>query len=696
MSDFESATDGIASPATGGGSRRVKFSLSDSDISYDNPFLDMTSTYLPTSIKKMFRIIATYLFGDSLISTIIIKLSEYPITKLIYEGWDTSIKTTHPPEKIWKDILEKHIDVRKQLIISGANYYGYGNSYISVHFPFQRKIKCLKCDSEIPVGNMRKIKYVKNRYNGKCIRCGYEGDFTFFDRLVKDFKKIRIIHWDIANIDVKFNNITGESFYYYTIPSNIKSAVAKGDLDIINTTPKDVLEAIKQSKRLKLNQNNLFHLKREHVSYLYPSERGYGIPAVLPVIKSIFHNQILKKGNEMIAFEYIVPLRVLFPMQQGEISPHVNMDMRLWKQKVDDAIKEWRKDKNKIMTVPQPVGVVKLGGEARALMVTQEIKLTEDDIIVGMGMIPEIIRGGASWSGSNVSLRVIENSFLNHRSDMKRVLDFVINQISTKYDIPEIEVRFSDFKMADDLQKKQLLMSAGSGPPGENYISKETVIRELGFDPEEEYQNKQNEIKRLLDIRIQDAKGNAKAQGEASIINAIFGAEANIEHQNRMEIGERKSYEKRMRADEERMHQNAEQVHHEVDDIAHQTGVDENSVSIPDLIMRLTERFAVLSRVNVDEFKVRMLNMKMSAPALYEEIYNNLREMNLIEADLKPDLQLAQDKTPGEIPQYVQGDANAQDPPTPVKQPTSVGIAGSRVGKGLPEAGPPRSQNSPI
>ena len=56
---------------------------------------------------------------------------------------------------------------------------------------------------------------------------------------------------------------------------------------------------------------------------------------VMPIMKDIFHNKILKKGNEMIAFDHIVPLRIMFPTGTGDVSPHLTTNLSNWKNKID-------------------------------------------------------------------------------------------------------------------------------------------------------------------------------------------------------------------------------------------------------------------------------------------------------------------------------------------------------------------------
>lgn len=299
---------------------------------------------------------------------------------------------------------------------------------------------------------------------------------------------------------------------------------------------------------------------------------------------------------------------------------------------------------NYIALVPMPLGTQSFGGDGKILMVTPEIKATEDDIVAGMGVIPELIRGGASWSGSNVSLRIIENTFLNHRTDMQSITDFIIDKVANNFDKRKISVKMSDFKMADDLQKKQMIVSAATGSPAETMISSDTAIKELGFDPNTEYENNQARLKKMIELKTKEAEGMAEAQGAGSVINAMFAADAQMENQKRVEMHQKNISTERQKESEHFKEQNAKATE---DDIKNQNLPKE--IDIPTLIYTLTSRFARLAQNDPTEFKIRMLGMKQSMPSMYNEVFRNLQEMNLIAADLLPDLQVAQKETPGKF-----------------------------------------------
>jgi len=686
----------ITSPESGqgigGAGNNVQVSFSRGSIRYDSPFLDMTSTFIPRTIKGILKFIAAYVVSDGLLSQCITKMSEYPITSLIYgddEG-ETKIKDDKTVEK-WKNILENSMNILKSLKQCGMDYHAYGNSLISINYPFKRMLKCPLCKKQYTTDGLQ-VKFENFKFKAKCPdkKCGYVGEMEARDVNTKEISKLGLVHWDLLYLDIKYNSITGDHFYYYTIPPDLQFAIRRGDMDIINSTRLEIISAVEKRKQLKLMADNVFHLKRSGPQYIVPAERGWGIPSVMAVLKDIFHTKVLKKGNEMIAFDHIVPLRILFPQPVGDVSPHATISLSDWRAKVEQEIRRWRSDPNYISIVPIPLGMQNFSGDARLLMISPEIRDTENTIITGMGVIPEIIRGGASWSGSNVSLRVVENSFLNHRNDMHLLLEFVVKNIAKFMDIPKISLRMSDFKMADDLEKKKIMIQASEQLNSDSLVSKTTVQKELGLDPEKEFKSIEDDLDKRIELKIKEAEGSAEAQGAATIIQALYGADAQVEQARRLEVSQNEAQIKRDQDRQINSEQNATGVQQEVGNMAVNKGHDPQTISVPNLILLLTQRFSRLAKVDPEEFKIRMLAMKNSTPSLYEEVYRNLKEMNLIEADIAPTL-TPQNIATGQIPTYTQGASTADDPPSAAGANSDPGIVNR-----LPEVKPPRSLSASI
>ncbi len=662
-----------------------------SNMSYESPFLDMTSFYMPKTIKELFSFINVALYSDPLVSQCIMKLAEYPITKLQYIDDKGSVNTERV-EKRWKVILEDNMKITDAMKTCGMDYYGYGTSLVSINYPFKRMLTCKSCKHTQSVDAAKTI-FKNYKFVSTCSKCGDKGDKIPRDIPTKEIKKLGFVFWDLMNIFIKYNNISGEHFFYYTVPNNISKAISQGDMDIVSGTRLEIIEAIAKKKKLKLSPSNLFHYKRPGPQYMYPEQRGWGVPVTMSVLKDIFYKRLLRKGNEAIAFEHIVPLRVIFPQGTGDVSPHAMMNLSTWKEKIEHEIVSWKRDPNRVAIVPVPIGQLSFGGDGKILMVSQEIKLVDEDIMTGIGIIPEIIKGGASWSGSNVSLRVVENTFLNHRKSMKSFIDWAKTNVARYLDIEPIEINMDDFKMADDLQRKQMLLQAVAN----NQISLETALRELDLDPDVEYRQILDEVKKQTEVNTRKAEGQAEADGAAMVTGAMFQADAQFEAQQRSEMHNREQQSKNEEVRSKDMEERAAGAQEEMQTLSNGQGIaDPNNpagpqMSVTNLIAVLTRRFANLAQVDKEEFKMRMLNMKNSSPNLYGEVYDNLIEANVIAAEVDP-------ASTG--PSNASGEEGAPSAPSGGKEDSAGGggggEAGAPTGNPLPEAKPPQGPNASV
>jgi hypothetical protein len=133
---------------------------------------------------------------------------------------------------------------------------------------------------------------------------------------------------------------------------------------------------------------------------------------------------------------------------------------------------------NYIPILPLPIGNQSIGGDGRALMLTQELRVWSEQIVAGMGVPNELIFGGLSYSGSNVSLRMLENTFLGYLQDHKALLNWVVKKTAAYLDWETVGTRFKPFKLADDLQRKAFLFQLNQA----NKISDDSLLADSDFD----------------------------------------------------------------------------------------------------------------------------------------------------------------------------------------------------------------------
>jgi len=479
-------------------------------IRYPSPFFDIAHTYLPTSYKTMLRWCRYYFLTNPLINATCYKMAEYPVTDMIVDEGSEELR------KKWDYLFKRVLNYKQFEIEAGLDYNVYGNSFISVYFPFIKHLKCKSC------GHYEKVqrqKYIFREYQfiGNCSRCGHYGEFIVQDLYIRSVRDIRLIRWNPENITVQHNEATGESRYYYTIPPSMANDVRMSKRHIIENIPQVFIEALRKNKAVLFNKNNIYHLQRPTIAQ---KDKGWGLPMVLPVLKDTFYLQILRKAQEAIAIEHIVPLRILFPQSaSGTSDVYTTINMTQWRDKIEQEIIRWRLDNNYIPILPLPVGQESLGGDGRALMLAQEYRQWSEHIVAGMGVPIEFVFGGMQYSGSNVSMRILENHFEDQRSQRKTmVLDFVIPQIASFMGWAPVNVRYKPFKLADDLQRAAFNLQLNQA----GKISDNSLLEDTNWDSRKEQDRIEEERKYILEGQRRQALAQARIQGESQMVMAKY------------------------------------------------------------------------------------------------------------------------------------------------------------------------------
>ena len=457
---------------------------------YGDPMRLWAHSFSSRNLKQLFRWTEYLYYNSAQIFAGTRKFAEYPITELEYMS--DSDKLT----SLYRRLLEDIVGIKRNLIKASIDLQVYGNSFTSIHLPFKRYLKCAKCQFK-QVAEIIDYTYNPNtsEFKHTCGDCGTKATSIVVDTLQISPEKINIVRWDPKLIQISYNSVTGESEYYLQVPSELKSKVQGGDKHLITTLPKPILETIAAGELFKFNNDEIFHMRADAPAGV---QSGWGYPPLVACMPLFYHASVLRKANESIALERIVPMRVMHPQAiSGNADPILSLSMGKFMSEVEDNISKWRRDPNHIMMSPVAVGVSQVGGEGRALMVNAEIQQAEDNIIAAMGFPKEFVYGGLSYTGSSVTLRMLENQLESSVFQLTQLLRWLTNKMGKFLGWEKCQVGLGDFKMIDDVSQKQLVMQLFQM----GMVSKTTVAEAHGIDIAEEREKIKQE--NLTDARFQ-------------------------------------------------------------------------------------------------------------------------------------------------------------------------------------------------
>lgn len=284
-------------------------------VKYPNPFFDLSNNYIPKNIKTLFKYCKTFFYTSGFLRNVITKLTEYPITDLLF-----STTVSKDTREKYLFAFNRKLKLKSFLIEIGLDYFTYGNCFISTYLRPKRFLTCPNCKLSLPYDDFQTLGLKNFRLVGSCPSCKQGGlEFTIDDQYVKSIDNFKLIRWSPENIDIDYNPLTGTSIYYYAIPAKIKTALLKGDKVLLKEIPAVFLESLRTHKSIRLDENNLFHFKRPTLA---EDDMGWGKPLILPALKEIYYLQTLKRGNEAISHEHVVPKKSIFPANTTTLDPY--------------------------------------------------------------------------------------------------------------------------------------------------------------------------------------------------------------------------------------------------------------------------------------------------------------------------------------------------------------------------------------
>jgi hypothetical protein len=340
------------------------------------------------------------------------------------------------------------------------------------------------------------------------------------DHYIKDATGVKLMRLNPEDIDIEVNEITGDRTYFFQIPASTRNDVLMGKKHIVETTPNIFIQAMRETKSIILNQENLFHM---HRPTLANQDRGWGIPLILPVLKHAFQLQIMKKTQEQILLEHCAPLRILFPQSgAGSADPYTTINLQDWKAHVAMELARWRHDQNYIPVLPLPVGNQTIGGDGKALLMTADIRDGYEMLLAGIGLAREFVFGGLGYSASNTSARMQEQSFLGYISYHRTMLNWIIRTVGTAMSWPVVRARFKPFKMADDIQRQALNIQLNQN----GKLSDTTLLAGLDYDQASENAIMVKETAARVAATKKQQIAQAELQGAQQLVMAKYQVKA--------------------------------------------------------------------------------------------------------------------------------------------------------------------------
>ena len=458
-----------------------------------SPFFTQANQFIPRSFHDIIKW-SRYFTTQAPTSTVVIRnLSSYPITEFIVES--NNEQTIETYKRIFKTIR-----LKERMSDTGFDYYTLGNVYTSIYFPIDRHLHCPNCKSSFEVKSAMRTNaavFKKWVFQGECPACNHQVTYKVVDTKSRDITRINLIKWKPEHVSLNHNPVTGESEFYYTIPGDVKRKIMMGDPLFLATVPWSMVEAVRYNKDYLFDSSNIYHMKSISMGNMID---GLGIPPLISHYGLVFYQQMLRKANEAVAAEHMVPLRVLFPQQNSANGdPIAQMSLRGFAQHMKKTMRHMKNDPNHILIAPTPIGYQQLGGQGRSLLVNQELQYAEEQQLMSMGVSRELLSGTTNWTSSTVGLRLLENTMNNYVGQLKELINWIMEKIAQYLSIEITETKLVPFKLTDNEALKAAMLDMWK----EKVISASTLLEAYGMDYDEELDKMGNDQIAMAEKQIE-------------------------------------------------------------------------------------------------------------------------------------------------------------------------------------------------
>ena len=547
-------------------------------------------------MSELFEWMEFIVHNNPIASAGIKKMSEVPVTSFRYASIGDDKESTFLSKDSWKTILEDSLRLKSSLLSISYNTLLYGNCFVSVYSPIERRGTCNKCKSSYNLRKLQNVKVsakrkdslryregrdvfsTKNKektsrddtdkfkpkekkkpsglsFSAKCPKCSAIREMEIEDIYLKDHRGMNIILWNPNSIRLSSNQISGETDFFYTVESDLLDKIQKNELSVISSIPLPMIEAALTKKIFKFAKGHIYHIKRDMISGISTS---WGMPSLAAAIPAFMSLMILRKANEKIAQDYMVPLRVMYPSQSGAGSDMYNfMGGGSFVDNVKNMLNIWKIDPSAVQVSPAPLGVETILGDGKMLVLYQEIEQLESNIANSLGIPIEFIKGGLSYTSQGSSLRLLQNQLDNVSEHLNGVIDFIVDRVSNTTGKDRIKVDMIPFKVIDDIQEKSAILNLALN--GQNSVSRNTILEMFNLDAGQEKekieQDKKDDIKSQIDVQRYNQETlssiEEQAKNDANMNNSSFSAlnqqglmqeaQTYVDQLSQMDTGQRKS-----------------------------------------------------------------------------------------------------------------------------------------------------------
>jgi hypothetical protein len=437
---------------------------------FADPFLLPSSTAIPTELQSALDFCLFLYYLNPLYRRASTRVISHFVTDIDFVGKDGD----QDERDEFKKFLIDDLDIFGALLEVGQEWSCYGNAFLRLHLPFDRVLVDHRDgkykEYALPMfGADVKYDYKAMKYDvpdpttfdrPKDKRARVKLDFI--DRPSRDKSRIRLRKIDPRQIVLQHSFMSGKQQMIYRFEPEWVTMIKNSIMYQVNETPMSMLKAIALEQDFLFNEGQVFHFKAPTISGV--SNYGWGLPETIANFRHIHQLQVLRKIDEAVGLDYMLPFRMFHPVASSQASDPMNyMLLNRWGSEIKEVIKRRRLDPFAMHALPFPVSYQEFGAQGKNLAPKDLVEYHNNVLLDSMGYPAELFRGSLQVQQIPTAVRLFENSFHFIHQGFDRIVKWVSGRICDYIGQQRLETSLQLPRLADDLERQRVYMQLAAG-----------------------------------------------------------------------------------------------------------------------------------------------------------------------------------------------------------------------------------------
>ena len=437
---------------------------------FEDPFLLPSSTSIPTELQSALDFCLYLYYLNPLYRRASIRVISHFVTDIDFVG-----KTGDQKEKDeLKEYLVHKLDIMGTLLEVGQEWACYGNAFLRLHLPFDRVLVDHRDgkyrEYALPMfGNDVKYDYKTMKYDvpdpltfSKAKDKRTRVKLDFIDRPSRDKDRVRLRKIDPRQIVLQHSFLSGKTQVLYRFEPEFVTLIRNSIMYQVNETPMSMLKAIAMEQDFLFNEGQVFHFKAPTISGV--SNFGWGMPETIANYRHIHQLQVLRKIDEVVGLDYMLPFRLFSPVPNAQANDPMNyVLLSKWGNEIKEIIKRRRLDPFAMHALPFPVTYQEFGAQGKTLAPKELVEYHNNALLDAMGYPAELFKGSLQVQQIPTAVRLFENSFHFIHHGFDKIVKWVTKRILDYTGQPHMDVELQLPRLADNLEKQNVYMQLAAG-----------------------------------------------------------------------------------------------------------------------------------------------------------------------------------------------------------------------------------------